>query len=114
MTKDTYWAQFLKFDLDENYNDYLLFPNYRNAHDGIYTPELDYTYKDNLYLENDSVIQLKMNEIRNSEKYMDIIREKARKKGVSEEQMLWYDAQWIINYNLDQDKKKKMLEGGNY
>ena len=78
------------------------------------SPELDYTYKDNLYLENDSVIQLKMNEIRNSEKYMDIIREKARKKGVSEEQMLWYDAQWIINYNLDQDKKKKMLEGGNY
>lgn len=42
MTKDTYWAQFLKFDLDENYNDYLLFPNYRNAHDGIYTPETAY------------------------------------------------------------------------
>ncbi|MCD4694686.1 MAG: hypothetical protein K8S16_00490 [Bacteroidales bacterium] len=109
MTKEAYWAQFMRFSLSENYNDYLLFPNYKNARKGISDPRLDYTYEENLMLKNDSIIGIKMEELRGSEKYMDIIREKALKKGVSLEQMLWYEAQWIIEYELDRSKEQKTL-----
>ena len=44
---------------------------------------------------------------------MNFIREKALKKGVSIEQMLWYDAQWIINHNLDKQKEQKILNLAN-
>ncbi|MCD4698411.1 MAG: hypothetical protein K8S16_19470 [Bacteroidales bacterium] len=110
MTKEAYWAQFMRFSLSENYNDYLLYPNYKNARKGISDPRLDYTYEEYLMLKNDSIIGLKMEVLRGSEKYMEMIQEKAVKKGVSLEQMLWYEAQWIIEYELDRSKEQKILE----
>lgn len=110
MTKEAYWSQFLRFGFGENFNNYLLFPNYKNARKGIYDRRLDYTYKDKLMLKNDSLIRIKMEEIRKSEKTMDLVREKALKKGVSVEQMLWLYAQWIFEHELDRRKEQKILK----
>lgn len=109
MTKEAYWAQFMRFSISENYNDYLLFPNYTNARRGIYDPRLDYTYEDMKYLENDSIIKLKVEYLRGSEKYMDMISEKALKGGVSQEKMLWAEAKWIIEHELIRSKEQKIL-----
>jgi hypothetical protein len=110
MTKEAYWAQFMRFRLSENYNDYLLFPNYWSARKGISDKRMDYTYKEKMYLENDSIIRLKMEYLRNSEDWMKKIKENAKANGVSVEQQLYEGAKWLMEYNLNNEKEKKIKE----
>lgn len=113
MTKEAYWSQFLRFGFSEHFNDYLLFPNINNSTKGIYDRRLDYTFEEYSLLSNDSLIENKIKRIRGSEKYMELIRDKAKKKGVSIEQMLRLDAEWLIKYEIDSQKEKKILQKTN-
>ena len=107
MTKEAYWEQFLRFNYSDKYRNYLLFPNYGNAYKGIYDPEHDYTWDEFQIIDSESMVQKKMNEIRNSEKYMDFIREKARNNGLTIDEQLRLDAKWIIINDIEMAKRQK-------
>jgi hypothetical protein len=103
MTKESYFASFLKFNPPKDYYDNLIIPNYSNAKKGIYFQN-EKSVKQS-FEENSEEMKLKIfeDEIRNNPVWMEAEAKKAKDKGISIDSMIRIDARWLLSKDNEKD-----------
>lgn len=104
MTKEAYFANFLKVYPTTEFYENLVIPNYENAKKGIYFQ--DEKSKKQTFEEHSDDTKLKLFEdaIRNNPVWMEEETKKALKKGISLDSMVRMDARWLLK--KDNEKKQ--------
>lgn len=101
MTKEAYFANFLKVYPTTEYYENLVIPNYENAKKGIYFQ--DEKSKKQTFEEQTDDTKLKLFEdaIRNNPVWMEEEAKKAEKKGISLDSMVRMDARWLLKKDIE-------------
>jgi hypothetical protein len=101
MTKEAYFANFLKVYPTKEFYENLVIPNYENAKKGIYFQ--DEKSKKQSFEEHSDDTKLKLFEdaIRNNPVWMEEEAIKAKKKGISLDSMVRMDARWLLKKDLE-------------
>lgn len=94
MTKQAYWEIFLKTKVPQHYNLMLFSPDYELARQGKYAKIPSAPLNKDII---DSCIELEIKKMQSSKALMKIIEQKAEKRGISVDEMLRIDANWICN-----------------
>ncbi|MEZ5196555.1 MAG: hypothetical protein R2764_09185 [Bacteroidales bacterium] len=115
MTKEAYWNTFLKKYPKPDFYDLLVWPDYPSARHGKYYTENEISIgeqkiRDGLKIESEQPENSKSIEefeimLRNSPSLLELLHEKAVKKGISIDSMIKIDALWLYNQQM------KELEG---
>lgn len=92
MTKQAYWNVFLKTRQPRYFYLMLFRPDYTLARQGIY-PDIPKAPFEGLTKEN--CVEVEMQNMRLIPEYMDFIEQKAKQRGISTEEMLRLDAEWV-------------------
>lgn len=94
MTKEVYWAVFLKTEQPDNFYRMIENPDTKKAMKGIYTtiPKPDY-----IEVTKDNCLEATIFNIKNDSRMMKLIDQKAKTKGISTEEMIQLDAKWICD-----------------
>lgn len=94
ITQQAYWNVFLKTERPPHFYEMLWRPDYDLSRQGIYpeTPEKPY-----VEITDENCVDVYILKIKRNPEWMALIKEKAQKRGITTDEMLRFDAEWICN-----------------
>jgi len=100
-TKEVYWAGFLKTERPDGFYKMLEKPNYDKARQGIYET---YPKKPSKIVTKENCFEATIFNIKNDPVMMKLIRKKAKKHGITIEEMMRRDAEWICKQKYKREE----------